>query len=134
MNTASRVATGNRRRVLENGPDVMRSEDEDAIEDVKPDEEHGMYAPGCTSLDQARMTRAQAAEQRVRSHAQKKALPRSQTPIDGTLDDDDPNGPESIWSQTKSCMRRNKHYRKPATDDSKTRAPAPVSAPTGPCK
>jgi hypothetical protein len=43
MITASRIATGSRRRVLENGPDTMRSSDEDALEYVKPDEEHNMY-------------------------------------------------------------------------------------------
>jgi hypothetical protein len=36
MITGARIATGNRRRVLENGPDVMNSEDEDAVK-----EEHG---------------------------------------------------------------------------------------------
>jgi hypothetical protein len=65
MNTASKVATGNRRRVLENGPDTMHTEDEDALEDVRPDEEVGMYAPGCTSLEQAEMTPAQVAAQKA---------------------------------------------------------------------
>jgi hypothetical protein len=65
MNTAAKVATGNRRRVLEDGRDVMRSDEEDAIspKDAEPDEEHGMYAPGCTSLDQAKMTEEQAQAQ-----------------------------------------------------------------------
>jgi hypothetical protein len=36
MNTAAQVATGNRRRVLEDGPDKMNSDEEDAIK-----EEHG---------------------------------------------------------------------------------------------
>jgi hypothetical protein len=43
MNTAARVATGNRQRVLENGPDVVHSDDEDAREDVEPDVEKNMY-------------------------------------------------------------------------------------------
>jgi hypothetical protein len=46
MNTASKVATGNRQRVLEDGRDVMNSDDEDALEDVKPDEEQNMYTAG----------------------------------------------------------------------------------------
>jgi hypothetical protein len=36
MNTVAQVATGNRRRVLEDGPDKMNSDEEDAIK-----EEHG---------------------------------------------------------------------------------------------
>jgi hypothetical protein len=38
------VATGNRRRVLEDGIDVMSSSDEDDP-DMKPDKEKGMYTP-----------------------------------------------------------------------------------------
>jgi hypothetical protein len=37
MNTAAQVATGNRKLVLEDGPDKMNSDDDDALEDVKPD-------------------------------------------------------------------------------------------------
>jgi hypothetical protein len=96
MNKAAKVATGNRRRVLEDGPGTMQSSDEDAIEDVKPDEEKDMFAPGCTSLDQAKITQEQAAAQKAAA----KAPPRSQTPV-GSSDDDDPNGPDSIWSQSR---------------------------------
>jgi hypothetical protein len=42
MNIAAQVATGSRRMVLEDGPDVMNSDDDDALEDVKPDVEEGM--------------------------------------------------------------------------------------------
>jgi hypothetical protein len=48
MNLVSQVATGNRRRVLEDGPDKMNSDDEEK-EDVKPDEELSIYAPGMDS-------------------------------------------------------------------------------------
>jgi hypothetical protein len=34
MNIAAQIATGNRKRVLEDGPDKMNSDD-DALEDVK---------------------------------------------------------------------------------------------------
>jgi hypothetical protein len=37
------VATGNCRRVLENGPNVMNSDEEDALK-----EEHGDVLDGCT--------------------------------------------------------------------------------------
>jgi hypothetical protein len=43
MCMAERVATGNRRRVLEDGKDTWRSDDEED-ESIKPDEEHNMYA------------------------------------------------------------------------------------------
>jgi hypothetical protein len=46
MNTAAKVATGNRRRVLENGPDVMNSDEEDAIKAEQGDALEGMYTPG----------------------------------------------------------------------------------------
>jgi hypothetical protein len=45
MNIAAQVATGNRKMVLEDGPDKMNSDDDDALEDVKPDEEKGMCTP-----------------------------------------------------------------------------------------
>jgi hypothetical protein len=70
MNTAAKVATGNRRRVLEDGRDVMNSDEEDAIKDVEPDEEKGIYAPGCSSIDQARMTQEQVMAQRAAAQAQ----------------------------------------------------------------
>jgi hypothetical protein len=66
MSIAARVATGNRRRVLEDGPDVWNSDDEDASEDVKPDEEKGMYT---SEMDPekgpVKLTRAQVAAQKV---------------------------------------------------------------------
>jgi hypothetical protein len=73
-----------------------------------------------------KLTQAQVAAQRAAA----KVIPRSQTPVSGGSDDDDPNGSEFVWSQTKNCMRRNKHYRKAATDASKTSVPPPVTVPT----
>jgi hypothetical protein len=126
MNIAAKVATGNRRRVLENGPDVMNSDDEDALEDVKPDEEKGMYTAEIDpEKSPMKLTQAHAAAQR----AAVRALPRSQTPVSGSSDDDDPNGSDYVSSQTKCCMRRNKHYRKAATNLSKTSVPEPVLVP-----
>jgi hypothetical protein len=40
---------------------------------------------------------------------------RTQSPVTGSSDDDDPSGSEWIWSQTKGCTRKNKHFRAPAT-------------------
>jgi hypothetical protein len=86
MNTAEKVATVNRQRVLENGPDVMRSDDEDALEDVKPDEEKGMYTAGMDpTKGPVMLSQAQVAAQNAAS----KAPPRSQTPVSGSSDDDD---------------------------------------------
>jgi hypothetical protein len=46
MSIASKVATGSCQRVLEDGRDVMNSDDEDAITDVEPDVEENMYTAG----------------------------------------------------------------------------------------
>jgi hypothetical protein len=132
MSIAAQVATGNRRRVQEDGPDVMNSDEEDALK-----EEHGdEIADGCTSdMDPrkgpVKLTRAQVAAQKVAAHALK-VPPRSQSPVCGSSDDDDPNGPKHIWSQTKGCLRRNKHFSKPAatvTQKMETRPPPAISAP-----
>jgi hypothetical protein len=115
LNTASRVATGSRRRVLENGPDVMRSDEEDALKDEHGEELTGVYAPGCSSLDQARLTAEQAVAQRAASSPSTPAStprepPRSQSPAISSSDDDDLSQSEWIWSQTKGCVRKNKAW------------------------
>jgi hypothetical protein len=125
MNTAAKVATRNCRRVLEDGRDVMNSDEDDAIKDVEPDEEKGIYAPGCSSIEQARMTQEQAMAQRAaaaaasaQQQASEKVPTRSQTPVSGSSDDDDPNGAELIWSQSKHYWRPNKNRKaaSPAPD------------------
>jgi hypothetical protein len=70
MTTAARVATGNRRRVLEDGPDVMNSDDEDSKKDEHGEELKGMYAQGCSSLEQARISEQQAQMQRAMASVQ----------------------------------------------------------------
>jgi hypothetical protein len=117
MNTAAKVATRNRRRVLEDGPDVMNSDEEDALKEEHGDELEGMYTAGMDlEKGPVKLTHAQVAAQKAAA----KAIPRSQTPVSGSSDDDHPNGSEYVWSQTKGCMRKNKHHRKAATDASKT--------------
>jgi hypothetical protein len=117
MNIAAQVATGSRRMVYEDGPDKMNSDDDDALEDVKPDEEKGMYTPemdpnqGPLKLTQHEAARQRAAAQTLKAHEAQKVPPRSQSPVGGSSDDDDPTGSEWIWSQTKGCMRRNKFFR-----------------------
>jgi hypothetical protein len=108
MNTAAEVATGNRKMVLEDGPDKMNSDDDDALEDVKPDEEKGMYTRGMDPRQgPVKISAHEAARQRAASQALKtaKVPPRSQLPMYGSSDEDDPTGSEWIWSQTKGCMR-----------------------------
>jgi hypothetical protein len=129
MNTAAKVATGNRRRVLENGPDVMNSDEEDALKEEHGDVLEGMYTPGMDpEKGPVKLTQAQVAAQKAAA----KALPLSQTPVSGSSDEDEPSGSEYVWSQTKGCMRKNKNYRKAATVDSKTSVlpPAPIRLPT----
>jgi hypothetical protein len=160
MNAAMRVATGNRQRVLENGPDLMSSDDEDALEDVEPDVEKNMYTAGMDptkgpiklSVRQMAAQRAAAAilalqkppekslsaseperqptpvssdtedqedatedQKRYQRLAKKKAgvaPPRPQTPVNGSSDDDGPNGPDKIWSQSRHFMRQNKNKKR----------------------
>jgi hypothetical protein len=71
MSIAAEVATGNRRRVLEDGPDKPNSDDED-IPDMKPDEETGMYAPGMDpKKGPVMLTPEQVAAQKAAAQAQK---------------------------------------------------------------
>jgi hypothetical protein len=108
LNTAARVATGSRRRVLEDGRDVMNSDEEDALRDEHGEELSGVYAPGCASLDQSKMTSEQAAA--LRAAAASMEPPRSQTPTWNSSDDDDLSQPRHIWSQTKGAYRDNKAW------------------------
>jgi hypothetical protein len=144
MITAARVATGSRRRVLENGPDTMNSGDEDAVTEEHGDELSGMYAPGCVSLDDARLTEEQAQKQRAAASSQAtsqatsqaatkepRVPPRSRSPAYSSSYDDTLDGPEHIWSQTKGVYRRNKAWiRKLA--ESALALPAPEPEPAKP--
>jgi hypothetical protein len=112
MNTAAKVATGNRRRVLEDGPDVMNSDEEDALKEEHGEELEGMYTSGMDpEKGPVKLTQAEVAAQKAAAQA----LQRSQTPVSGSSDNDDPNGPEYIWSQRKGCMRKNRHSRNATT-------------------
>jgi hypothetical protein len=65
MNTAAQVATGNRKMALEDGPDKMNSDEDDALEDVKPDEEKGMCKPEMDPRNgPMKLTRTRAAAQK----------------------------------------------------------------------
>jgi hypothetical protein len=67
------VATGGRRRVLEDGRDVLSSSDEDD-EKMVPDEEQGMYAPGMDpKIGPIRLSSSQAASQRLHAKATRAA-------------------------------------------------------------
>jgi hypothetical protein len=141
MCIAERVATGNRRRVLEDGNDAWHSDDE-AKEEVIPDEEHGMYTKEMDpSKGPVHLTRAQVAAQKAAAQAQApkepKVPPRSQSPLSGSSDDD-LSRPEWIWSQTKGIFRRNKARVKriaesalalPAPEPEPKRQPTPMTTP-----
>jgi hypothetical protein len=121
---AERVATGNRRRVLEDGNDTWHSDDE-AKEELIPDEEPNAYTP---EMDPKKgpvvLSQREAARQRAASQALKKSKsqpPRSQTPVGGSSDDDDPNGSDMIWSSSRQIFRKNKAKSRQPT-------PAPMSA------
>jgi hypothetical protein len=106
MAIAKQVATGNRVRVLENGPDVMNSDDEE-IADMQPDVEPNMYTSEMDpSKGPIKLSQSQVAAQKAAAQALK-ALPRSQSPMTGSSDDDDPHGSQFIWSSSKGIFRRN---------------------------
>jgi hypothetical protein len=130
VNIAAQVATGNRRMVVEDGPDKMNSDDDDALEEEHGDEEKGMYTPWMDPKNgPVKLTQNQVTVQKAAAHILK-ASPRPQQPVRGSSDDDEPTGSEWIWSQTKGCMRRNKFFRqKAATEDSKAIDTKSVSMP-----
>jgi hypothetical protein len=72
---AERVETGSRRRVLEDGADTVKSDDE-AVEDVVPDEEHNMYT---AEMDPKKgpkvLSQSEAARQRAAAQAMKALIP-----------------------------------------------------------
>jgi hypothetical protein len=130
MNIAAQVATGNRKMPLEDGPDVMNSDDDDAIEDVKPDEEKGMYTSEMApEKGPVKLSQAQVATQKAAAHALRdlelRALPRSQSSVGGSSDEDEPTDSEWVWSQTKGCMRKNKFFRGNASSSTIKEAPIP---------
>jgi hypothetical protein len=101
MNLAAQAATGGRRRVLEDGPDKMNSDDEED-ESMKPGEEKNMYAPGMDpTKGPIMLSPAQVAAQKAAAQAQKalRVPSRSQSPVNGSSDNDDPDGSDYIWSQ-----------------------------------
>jgi hypothetical protein len=71
-NTAAQVATGNRRMVLEDGPDKMNSDDDDALEEEHGDKLTGVYT---SEMDPekgpVKLTNRQAAVQRSMAQAVK---------------------------------------------------------------
>jgi hypothetical protein len=74
MCTAERIATGNRRRVPEDGPDTWNSDDE-AEKDVEPDVEHGAYtAEMDPKLGPKTISAQEAARQRAVANALKASL------------------------------------------------------------
>jgi hypothetical protein len=117
MATSKQVATGNRKRVLENGDDKMNSSDEDDPK-MQPDEEKGMYTAGMDpEKGPVKLSPAQAAAQRAAAKVPKQRPPRVQSPLPPTGssdDDDDPESPKTVWSQSRQIFRPNKHWRDPS--------------------
>jgi hypothetical protein len=105
MCMAELVATGSRRRVPENGPDTWDSDDE-AIEDVVPDEEHDMYT---SEMDPKKgpikIPQHEAPRQRAAAAALKDAEAQVAA---GSSDNDDPQGADMVWSHSLQTFRRNK--------------------------
>jgi hypothetical protein len=92
MFTAAKVATGSRPRVLEDGPDMVNSDDEDAKKDDHGEELRGVYAPGCLSLEQAWLTEEQAQAQRAATFSSSMTFPepeRKPTPMGTPVNSDE---------------------------------------------
>jgi hypothetical protein len=127
MDMAERIATGSRRRVLENGPDTWGSDDE-AQADIEADEEKGMYTP---EMDPKKGPKVLPQREAARQRATGKALEafkkaaRPGTPVGGSSDDDDPASPATVWSQSRQCFRPNKNRPK----QEETRVPTPLTTP-----
>jgi hypothetical protein len=92
-----------------------------------------MYTPEMDpTKGPVKLTQNQVAVQKAAAHMLK-VPPRSQSPVGGSSDDDDPTGSEWIWSHTKGCMRKNKYFeQKAATEDSKAKTMPPGSNPSIP--
>jgi hypothetical protein len=124
------VETGNRRRVLEDGDDVMSSSDEDDPK-MKPDVLTGVCTAEMDPKAGPRvLTQSQAAYQRAVGKARKEQMilsaPRVDSPgpeevfgappqVDilktgGSSDDDTLDRSECIWSVSKGTNRRNKAW------------------------
>jgi hypothetical protein len=85
MAKTKQVATGSRRRVLENGRDVVNSSDEDDP-NMKPDELTGMYTAEMDPKAGPKvLTQAEVAFQRAAARAVKDQVPRATSP-DGKED------------------------------------------------
>jgi hypothetical protein len=145
------VATGNRRRVLEDGADVMSSSDEEDPK-MKPDELTGVYTAEMDPKAGPRvLTRSEAAYQRAAGRARKDqmilSVPRVESPepeeafptppqVDisksgGSSDDDTLDRPEYIWSDSKGINRRNKAWVRRLADSARALpAPEPERKPT----
>jgi hypothetical protein len=106
----------------------MNSDEEDALKEEHGEVLEGVYTAGIDpKKGPVKFTQAQVAAQKAATQA----LPRSQTPVSGSSDDDDPNGSEHIWSQTNGCMHKNKHFRVPAATASPEKVistPPPTSS------
>jgi hypothetical protein len=86
MEAAKQVATGSRRRVLENGADKVNSDDEEYL-NMQPDVLTGMYT---SEMDPKKgpvmLSQSQVVAQKAASGARKasKGPPRSQSPMPGS--------------------------------------------------
>jgi hypothetical protein len=91
MAITKQVATGNRKRVLENGDDKMNSDDSDDP-DMKPDELTGMYTEGMDpEKGPVQLTKKQVASQKAVTQALKAIKPPSEsrfpTPVSSDTED-----------------------------------------------
>jgi hypothetical protein len=117
----------------------MNSSDEDDP-NMKPDTLEGMYTEGMDpEKGPIKLSQTQAAVQKAAAHAQKSQMiskiPRVESPMPtGSSDDDDPDSPKTVWSQSRSVFRPNKNWRDPNAlalpAPEPERKPTPVSSDT----
>jgi hypothetical protein len=78
MNVAAQVSVGSRDLVLENGPDVMNSSDEESPTEEHGEKLEGMYVGGIKAP--VLLSQSEVARQKAAATALKRVLPRSQSP------------------------------------------------------
>jgi hypothetical protein len=137
--TAARVATGSRRRVLEDGPDTMNSEDEDAKKEERGDELTGMYAPGRATLEDARLSEEQAQLQRAAASSKdtfRSSIPalsapefeRKPTPLTTPVNSDD----EEMSYEQRRALNTGKKMAAKSTPKAPKVAPKAAAPPQAP--
>jgi hypothetical protein len=105
LNIANQVSVGSRNLVLEDGPDIHNSSDEDSPQDERGEELTGMYANGLKAP--VVLSQSEVARQRATRHALKESgmLINSDTPDSTPVASDSTQSTPSSPTQTRCASR-----------------------------